>query len=205
MLESGLVSGTDFGWSEGSESWQPISELLNAMSLGATVRRPSGINSHPGFSEVILPERDAAPEYGSFLRRLGAGIIDYFLLYWAAMLAISFHRLFIVGSSARSGSDDDAIFSLLLLGGWFYFAQMESSQWQATVGKRICGIVVTDMAGKRLSFGKASGRYLSIALSFITFGIGFLMCGWTRKRQCLHDIVAGCLVLRNSKNNASRK
>ena len=72
---------------------------------------------------------------------------------------------------------------------------MESSPKQATVGKLACGLVVTDLSGQRLTFGKASGRYFAMIPSALILGIGFLMCLWTERKQCLHDIMAGCLVV----------
>jgi eukaryotic-like serine/threonine-protein kinase len=80
--------------------------------------------------------------------------------------------------------------------GWCYDAGMESSSWQATLGKRVLGIVVTDHAGDRISFGRATGRHFAEFLSFILFGAGYLIQPFTEKRQALHDIIAGTLVVR---------
>jgi uncharacterized RDD family membrane protein YckC len=79
---------------------------------------------------------------------------------------------------------------------WLYFAITESSIMQGTPGKRCCRIIVTDLAGNRISFGRASGRYFAKIVSILTFGIGFLMAGWTLRKQALHDLIADCLVLR---------
>jgi len=83
-----------------------------------------------------------------------------------------------------------------LVGGWLYFALMESSAWQATLGKRAVGIKVTDMEGGRISFGRATGRHFGKFVSALIFYIGFIMAGFTEKRQALHDIMAGCLVVK---------
>lgn len=77
---------------------------------------------------------------------------------------------------------------------WLYYALMESSSKQGTVGKLLLGFVVTDLGGNRISFWRATGRYFAKILSFITLGIGFAMCLWTEDRQCLHDMVAGCIM-----------
>jgi uncharacterized RDD family membrane protein YckC len=80
---------------------------------------------------------------------------------------------------------------------WLYHALMECSDWQATVGKRVLGLVVTDMAGQRVSFGRATGRHFGkIITNMVPFLIGYIMAGFTAKRQALHDMLAGCLVLR---------
>lgn len=79
---------------------------------------------------------------------------------------------------------------------WFYFAVLESSGSQATVGKMACGLVVTDTDGNRISFGRATGRYFAKILSTLILFIGFAMVGWTRQKRGLHDFIAGTLVVR---------
>lgn len=83
-----------------------------------------------------------------------------------------------------------------LLGGWLYFALMESSSWQGTLGKKALGLYVTDMEGRRISFGRASGRFFGKLVSNLTLLIGYIMAGFTARKQALHDMMAGCLVLR---------
>lgn len=88
--------------------------------------------------------------------------------------------------------------ALLTIGGaWLYHALLESSEWEGTAGKKALGLIVTDMAGQRVSFARASGRHFGkIVTSFIPLGIGYAMAGFTEKRQALHDMLASCLVLR---------
>jgi uncharacterized RDD family membrane protein YckC len=74
---------------------------------------------------------------------------------------------------------------------------LESSAWQATLGKRVLGVVVTDLAGDRISFGRATGRYFASQISCAIFLIGYLMQPFTKKRQTLHDKIAGTLVVRS--------
>lgn len=57
------------------------------------------------------------------------------------------------------------------------------------------GIVVTDLNGNRLTFEKATGRYFAKYLSTMTLGFGYLMAVFTEKKQALHDLVAGTLVV----------
>lgn len=78
---------------------------------------------------------------------------------------------------------------------WIYYATMESSFKQATIGKMALSIIVTDIQGKRLSFWRASGRYFGKLLSTLILMIGFLMVFFTKNRQALHDIIAQCLVV----------
>lgn len=78
---------------------------------------------------------------------------------------------------------------------WLYFALMESSSKQATFGKMIVGIIVTDMEGKRITFGKATGRYFGKFISGFVLSIGYLMAAFTAKKQALHDILSSCIVI----------
>jgi uncharacterized RDD family membrane protein YckC len=78
---------------------------------------------------------------------------------------------------------------------WVFFALFESGGWQATPGKRLMGLRVTDLNGDRLSFGRATGRYFAKILSGLLFCIGYIMVGVTAKKQGLHDRLAETLVL----------
>ena len=86
-------------------------------------------------------------------------------------------------------------FLLLSAAQWLYFALMESSAKQATLGKMALSIIVTDMSGNRLSFGRATGRYFGKILSGAILMIGYIMAGFTEKKQALHDMIASCLVV----------
>jgi uncharacterized RDD family membrane protein YckC len=80
--------------------------------------------------------------------------------------------------------------------GWLYFALLESSAWQATLGKKALGLAVTDLDGRRVSFLRATGRHFAKFLSWFTLAIGFILAGLTAKKQALHDIISDCLVIR---------
>ena len=82
------------------------------------------------------------------------------------------------------------------VGTWLYEALFLSSRYQATPGKMALSIVVTDRLGNRLTFGRASLRYLGKVLSGMTFSIGFLMAAFTEKKQALHDLLVGTLVVK---------
>lgn len=79
--------------------------------------------------------------------------------------------------------------------GWLYFALLESSASQATLGKRLIGIKVTDLDGNKIGFGKATVRYFAKIISGLILGIGFLMAAFTQRKQALHDMIAGTLVI----------
>lgn len=93
--------------------------------------------------------------------------------------------------SAGSG-----IYLSIFLISWLYYALFEAGPRQATIGKMALGIVVTDMAGNRLNFAKASLRYFGKIVSGAILMIGYIMAGLTQKKQALHDIIANTLVIR---------
>ena len=85
--------------------------------------------------------------------------------------------------------------SLWLAIPWLYYALMESSKNQGTLGKMALGLRVTDLDGKRISFGRATARYFSKYLSGFTLMIGYIMAAFTPKKQAMHDMIASTLVL----------
>jgi len=152
--------------------------------------------------------------YAGFWLRFVAYLIDGLLLSTALMaIGIPLGVMSGLGGflrSIRPGHPPDADFVAALvssvalwivigfLGGWLYFAYFESSEWQATLGKRALNLVVTDLRGHRISFGRASGRYFGKLISGkLCLGIGYLLAGFTEKKQALHDMIASCLVLRS--------
>jgi uncharacterized RDD family membrane protein YckC len=76
-----------------------------------------------------------------------------------------------------------------------YYPVLESSRWQATLGKRFFGLTVVNLDGERISFVRALVRHLAKYLSGSLFGFGFLMIALRRDRRGLHDLIAGTLVL----------
>ena len=135
------------------------------------------------------------PEYAGFWLRLAAVIIDNLI-----MAGIAFVMGFSLGLFFPwVGFFESSLFWNLtaLAIGWIYFAYMESSPKQATFGKQLMKIKVTDLKGKRVTFARASARFFGKLLSGLILGIGYLMIAFTEKKQGLHDIIAGCLVVKS--------
>ena len=140
-------------------------------------------------------------EYGGFWIRVLAYVIDSLVVS-----VVSCPLAFAVGLiGAAAGVDENSpemIFGnmfvnvVTLLAGWLYFGYLESSSWQATVGKRLLSLRVTDSDGHRLSFGRATGRYFGKIISGMICAIGFIMVAFTEKKQGLHDLLANTLVLK---------
>jgi uncharacterized RDD family membrane protein YckC len=152
-------------------------------------------------------EEEGTGTYAGFWLRFLAALIDGVVLF-AAMIFL--FLLFVAFTRGRFGamsrtSATRLIFELLLIfrivgfvGMWLYFALMESSSWQATLGKRAAGIYVTDMEGRRISFGRATGRHFAKLVSNFTVFVGYIIAGFSEKKQALHDMIASCLVQRKS-------
>ena len=77
---------------------------------------------------------------------------------------------------------------------WIYEASLESSSYQATLGKMALGLKVTDLEGRRISFARATGRHFAKILSGMILLIGYIIAGFNSRKQALHDMIAGTLV-----------
>jgi uncharacterized RDD family membrane protein YckC len=131
---------------------------------------------------------------------LGAIFVPSFLLggFGAAFKAMARNRQPDPAAIVAFASSIALFVGASVLAGWLYYAYFESSEWQGTVGKKVMNLVVTDLEGNRVTFGRASGRYFARFITkLIPFGIGFVLAGITEKKQALHDIIASCLVLRS--------
>jgi uncharacterized RDD family membrane protein YckC len=78
---------------------------------------------------------------------------------------------------------------------WLYFATQESSGWMGTLGKRAMGLAVQGVDGRQLSFSRASIRWLGRWASGLALGLGYLIALFNERRQTLHDLLAGTVVV----------
>jgi uncharacterized RDD family membrane protein YckC len=140
-----------------------------------------------------ISEFNAETAYAGFWLRLAAYIIDGIILYIPNTIVST---IIGIGNiyNYNTGFEPTAILINLLL--LLYFPIMESSEIQGTLGKKLVDIKVTDMDGQRISFLRAIGRYFAKILSAMILFIGFIMAGFTEKKQALHDILAGTLVVK---------
>jgi uncharacterized RDD family membrane protein YckC len=136
------------------------------------------------------------PTYAGFWKRLVAYIIDGIVINIVMTIVGYALGIGYLNRIADVGPGRSAAYSLIdIVVFWLYFAFMESSSQQGTLGKMALGIVVTDLDGRRISFGKATVRHWSKILSTLIFMIGWIMAGFTERKQALHDIIAGTLVV----------
>jgi uncharacterized RDD family membrane protein YckC len=150
----------------------------------------------PPTAPVVRGEEIAlARPYAGFWKRFAAFLIDN-LVIAVPLFIVAFIVGFFEGLGGGTGKVAEGIANLLgFLGSWVYFALMESSAKQATLGKMALGIMVTDLDGNRISFGRATGRYFAKIVSGVILLIGYFMAGWTQRKQGLHDMMAGTLVV----------
>jgi uncharacterized RDD family membrane protein YckC len=144
--------------------------------------------------------------YAGFWRRLAALLIDS-LIAGAAGFLVGFVIGIVVVASGGGDLDGgwSALINVVSVFGWFlYFALMESSSHQATIGKIGLGIQLTDIDGNRLSFGRSLGRNLAKLISAVILYIGFILAAFTERKQALHDMIAGTLVVKRGQEPAAR-
>ena len=185
---------------------------------GAGIPLPPAPLLQPTGPAHVTPDWQPAPvvAYAGFWLRLVARVLDFFIIVMplgivGSILALSTG----IGTFLKNLSGqtpDEAVGQavgvavaiamgigvvLYWLVEWLYFAGFESSSWQATPGKRVLNLVVTDLSGTRISFARATGRYFGKWVTgLIPVFIGYILAGITERKQALHDMIASTLVLR---------
>lgn len=145
--------------------------------------------------------------YAGLLRRFGAAVIDCILLYSAVMLL--YLLLVIIAGTINADLSLSIQWTIVVYGlmlifilALAYFAIMESSSKQATLGKMALGITVTDHTGNRVSFLRAALRVIIKVISGAPYGILLLVSCFTivftRENKALHDMIAGTRVVMKS-------
>jgi uncharacterized RDD family membrane protein YckC len=155
----------------------------------------------PALPHVAAPQ--TYPIYAGFWLRAVAFFIDTLIISFLFTMIASFDPdAYIVFPNTNTQSPlalpQPTLRGFLVLFAmmWCYYALFEASSWQATPGKRALKLYVTDLAGRPVTFWRASIRFFARKLSELTFLVGYVLAGFTEKKQALHDLLAGCLVLR---------
>lgn len=204
------------------QSEGPLDPLESPTTVASPYMAPRSPGSYASATAAINPSLMAP--YAGFWLRVVAYLIDSAVLtvvlgaviaICVATFGIHFFRGFAPGMYGRANVSYDAnypmhplfpaavlgvilvLLPLTIVGTWLYFALMEASPRQGTLGKIALGLFVTDLQGRRITFARATGRFFAkIVTGLIPFFIGYIMAGFTEKRQALHDMIAGCLVLK---------
>jgi uncharacterized RDD family membrane protein YckC len=149
--------------------------------------------------------------YAGFWIRFVAYLIDQLLISVVSFVFVVMGIVFSIGSitSISELEDPDPAAIIAMLGGWIifgilstiaqwlYFAMMESSSMRGTLGKLALGLQVIDARGQTISFGRATGRYFGKILSGLILMLGYIMAGFTARKQALHDMLADTYVIRS--------
>lgn len=163
-----------------------------------------------GCKSGISSEQDLA----GFWRRLIAAVIDLVIIIILAATAAAYlglgegwRMLLMMVRRTPVIADDGTIMTsfipmpaatfllvAVILIPWFYYAILESSKNQATLGKMACRIQVSDLHGSPITFARATLRHFSKILSFFLLFAGFICINYTAHKQGLHDVIAACLV-----------
>lgn len=205
MAATGRISPGDLVWKEGMAEWADCATVQGLFPATRTAESsPAGPDWNPYQSPTIDVTTASSDDSGSgrmvyaeFMPRLGALILDSIFIALLTIIpgfVIVFGCMMVFGqeSGTAIGSGISQLFSFFAQVA--YYVVLETSAKQATWGKQIVGIKVTDLYGRRLTVGRALGRYFAKILSGCTV-IGWFLPLFTEKKQALHDIVAGTLVL----------
>jgi uncharacterized RDD family membrane protein YckC len=191
---------------------QPVNPPFAAPVSATSIPRSSIPGPYAAVSPAALFPRSA---YAGFWLRVVAHLIDgllagigFAIVFLAGIAAVGIGSLkdLIHGTNNPEDIFTPGLISIIFLlcaisivMMWIYYAWMESSSCQGTLGKMALGLIVTDLEGRRITFARASGRYFAkIITGLIPLGIGYMMAGFTEKKQALHDMIASCLVLRKT-------
>ncbi|MFI5452324.1 RDD family protein [Pedobacter sp. UC225_61] len=180
-----------------------LEELKNLNIKPGTFIRTPGMDDYKEAHE--LPElrewlgfrhQQTAPQYfASFDQRLLAAAIDYFFLMIAYVIVVLILFIFIDQKTSRI-TTALVFLALIPLAKFIYGSFAEASIKQATIGKRLLDIKVTDMLGNRVPLSVSFGRNLAKAISVVPLFLGYLYSFLNKKQQCLHDVIANTLVIK---------
>lgn len=182
-----------------AENTAPSAATPAAVDMRMAAATPAAASFSPSVAAGdLLPEGGIV--HAGFWRRCAAYVLDSIILSIAAFIILALVGL---ATAALIAGEQYGLVGLimfvayvgLIVGAWLYFAKLESGPSQATFGKRVMGIKVTDDRGQRIGFGRATGRFFGKIISGMIMNIGYLMAGFTSRKQGLHDMMAGCCVV----------
>jgi uncharacterized RDD family membrane protein YckC len=200
LAASGRLAPGDLVWRAGWPNWLPAEQATDLRDAFAPAPRP---HAAPPQGPVLQYGHPSAAVVGSlapagFWLRFAAAMIDGLVLCFAWCGGFTcVMTILAIGHRGRIVSEDGGVsWFIAMLIGWLYHALMEASPVQGSLGKMAVGLMVTDEHGRRIGFARATGRHFGKMISGMIMMIGFMMAGWTEKKQALHDMMAGTLVVR---------
>jgi uncharacterized RDD family membrane protein YckC len=221
LYERGEIGDADYVWTSSMADWAPAGQVRDRFMSASVESDPLAAAGIPRVNyDFDQPATLVRPvvmgsvgEYAGFWRRLGAYLIDFIILavvsqvlrfLWAMVLGAP--EVPVVSPEAPPEEQVAAALAALRASGpvslvetlvnFLYFTFFEGSTLQATPGKLALGIRVTDTDGNRISYARAFGRTLGKIVSGMICLIGFIMIAFTERKQGLHDLIAGTLVVK---------
>jgi len=177
-LRAKRLKPADFVRTDGMDDYKEAHEVAELRSLFGFAK------------QTVIPQY-----YGSFDQRVMANLIDWLIVSGVFIIISLIAMLAISGQMARA-----ILFIIGLvvipIAKLLYHIVMEGSAKQATYGKILLKIRVCNEDGSAIDHAKAAARNLAKIASTCTFLIGYLLCFFTKKQQCLHDMMAGTLVMK---------
>jgi uncharacterized RDD family membrane protein YckC len=153
---------------------------------------PFRLGSVPGDAAEVVP----IVSYGGFWRRLFAVLLDSTVLWFpSATIRVLAGLDPLAVFDPQSPAAWTAACAEYVLGG-AYAAILIRSSARGTLGLQVLDLQVTDLQGRRVTFARAAWRYLAQVFTLLTFGVGYLLQLFTPRRQTLHDLVSGTVVVR---------
>jgi uncharacterized RDD family membrane protein YckC len=174
----------------GDKSYGTSTASAHEPSYKPSSQPPSREDLKQGIAQTVSA---SIVKYAGFWKRFAALIIDSMII--GMVTYIVYLMIPVMLSRGRPESQVSLGWIVGMIVNWLYRAIMESSSVQATLGKMALGIIVTDYEGDRISFGRATGRLLAKIISGVILFFGYIMAGFTEKKQALHDMIAGTLVV----------
>lgn len=184
------------------ERYQSATEVLQALEQ-LNNDYPSVLPQYSKENPYLPVSQSPAVDYAGFWLRLIASWIDGVILSIPWLVTV-FGCMWFFYDPSRDEEANTIFYGIaflvanfvFFLPSWLYYAIMESSPTRATVGKMVLGIVVTNLDGNKISFAQATGRHFAKIISMIMLYRGYIMAAFTDKKQTLHDMMAGCLVVK---------
>jgi uncharacterized RDD family membrane protein YckC len=151
-----------------------------------------------------LPAQRVARFRAPFSLRCGAILIDYILLTAIIVFSTLISRL--QGGGARSAGSITETFGIILA---FLIAALDLGVLPGltglTVGKWATGLRILRADGRPIGIVRAFLRhFVGYPISFVLFGIGFIIAALSQRGRGLHDIIADTIVVREGPAMAVR-
>ncbi len=197
MIENGVVARMSNVNLVGAPDWVPIEKT----GFAASFRTGADPAASVPFAGARAREVTSDVKFAGFWIRLGAYAIDYVLT--VLLVGVAGALFAVVGVSIFGSAESEAFLNnntlaVNIIGtaiALAYYAYFSAGPWQATPGKRICGIYVVRTNGQRVDAPFAILRNFAYLLSTLPLFFGFLMIFWTDEHKALHDMICGTRVV----------